>query len=70
MLDGYVTVKEKAKEWGMSVRGLQTLCSSGKIDGAVKFGTVWAIPADAEHPPDGRITTGMYVNWRKKKQGK
>ena len=70
MLDGYVTVKEKAEEWGMSIRALQTLCSDGKIEGAVKFGTVWAIPVDAEHPLDKRIITGKYINWRKKKQSK
>ena len=32
------------------------------------FGNSWydAIPVDAERPVDGRITTGEYINWRKK----
>ena len=66
MIEGYVTVKEKAEEWGVSERTLQAMCSQGRIEGAAKFGKSWAIPADANHPPDGRIITGKYINWRKK----
>ena len=62
-----MTVRETAEKWGVSVRWVQTLCYDGKIEGTVKFGKSWAIPADAEKPTDGRITTGEYRNWRKKK---
>lgn len=41
------------------------LYSTGKIAGAVQFGKSWAIPKDVDKPPDGRITTGEYKNWRK-----
>ena len=65
-MDGYMTIKETAELWGLSPRWIQTLCSDGKIDGAVKFGSVRAIPSDANRPKDSRVTTGEYRNWRKK----
>ena len=67
MIDGYVTVTEMAKKWGLKPRTVQIMCSDGKIDGVTKFGRSWAIPADAEKPTDNRITSGEYRNWRKKK---
>ena len=69
MIDGYVTVKEKAEEWGIAERTLQALCAHGKVEGAAKFGNVWAIPVDTKHPPDGRVVSGKYINWRKKNSG-
>ena len=32
-----------------------------RIEGAVKFGNTWAIPADAEKPKDDRIKSGKYI---------
>ena len=55
-----------AEKWGLSLRRVQIMCSSGEIQGAVKFGWSWAIPEDTDRPSDGRITTGEYRNWRKK----
>lgn len=66
MIDGYTTIKNIAEQWGMTPRWIQTLCSNGKIPGAVKFSRDWAIPINADKPEDGRITTGEYRNWRKK----
>lgn len=65
-MNGFITAKDAAEKWNMSVRNIQNLCAAGKLDGAVKFGNVWAIPEDAEKPQDGRITSGSYKNWRKK----
>lgn len=65
-MKGYLTIKEIAEKWNLTARRVQILCVEGKIPGASKFGKVWAIPEDAEKPADGRITTGAYVNWRKK----
>ena len=31
------------------------------VEGAVKFGNTWAIPADAEKPKDDRIKSGKYI---------
>ena len=64
-MDGYITAKEAAEKWGVSLRAVQAICAEGKIPGASKMANVWIIPADAEYPIDGRIKTGNYVNWRK-----
>ncbi len=66
MLNGYKTANDLAEEWNVTVRQVQMLCASGKIEGVTKFGKSWAIPEDAKKPVDGRNTTGQYKNWRKK----
>lgn len=65
-MKGFITAKDAAEKWNMSVRNIQNLCAAGKLDGAVKFGNAWAIPEDAKKPQDGRIISGSYKNWRKK----
>ena len=47
---GFVQAEELAKRWNVSIRQVQRLCDSGRIDGAVKFGPSWAIPEDTEKP--------------------
>jgi hypothetical protein len=47
---GYVQAEEIAKRWNVSIRQIQTLCKDGRIEGAVKFGTTWAIPENAPKP--------------------
>ena len=64
MIDGYTTVAEVAKKWGLNPRTVQIMCAEGRINGVTKFGNVWAIPIDAEKPTDNRITTGEYKDWR------
>ena len=46
----------------------QTLCSTDRIPGAVKIGSYWAIPIDAEKPKDERIKTGRYIKRRELKK--
>lgn len=65
-MNGFLTVKQVAEKWEMSVRNVQNLCAAGKIDGAVKFGNAWAIPENCEKPADGRIVSGDYKNWRER----
>ena len=65
-MNGFITAKDAAEKWNMSVRNIQNLCAAGKLDGAMKFGNAWAIPEDAKKPQDGRIISGSYKNWRKK----
>ena len=67
MLEGYATVQEMAKKWGLNERTVQTMCETGKIEGLTKFGRSWAIPKDTKKPTDNRVKTGAYKNWRKKK---
>lgn len=56
----YITIKDAAKKWGISIRRAQTLCNEDKIEGAVRFGKAWAIPENAKKPNDKRIKTGKY----------
>lgn len=50
----YISVKEAASKWGISVRRVQALCKQGRIEGLFRLGDVWAIPENAEKPIDGR----------------
>lgn len=68
MINGYMSINEIAKKWNLSPRRVRAMCSEGLIKGAAKLGKSWAIPVDAERPVDGRITTGEYINWRKKNE--
>ncbi len=61
----FYTVNEIAEKWKLTPRWIRMLYSTGKIAGAVQFGKSWAIPKDVDKPPDGRITTCEYKNWRK-----
>lgn len=49
-----ITAKTAAKKWDVSLRNVQDLCRRGRIDGAVRMGRDWLIPANAAHPADGR----------------
>ncbi len=60
-MNEYMTIKEAAEKWDISIRRINTLCNDGRIPGCIKFGVNWAIPADAEKPIDMRIKTGKYV---------
>ena len=68
MIEGYKTVNELAEEWGVNPRTIQTMCSDGRIPGAVKFGRDWAVPADTERPDDKRVVSGKYKDWRKREE--
>lgn len=62
----YLSLRQTAAKWGLSIRRVQTLCSTDRIPGAVKIGSYWAIPADAKKPKDERIRSGKYVKGSKK----
>ena len=57
----YLSISQVAEKWGLSTRRINVLCSEGRISGATKIGSYWAIPADAEKPDDARIKSGRYV---------
>ncbi|MBO5609073.1 MAG: DNA-binding protein [Eubacterium sp.] len=63
---GYTTIQEISKQWGISERRVNVLCSEGRIEGAVKFGNTWAIPEKAEKPADARIKSGKYIKRKEK----
>ncbi len=56
----YMTIQDASEKWGISSRRIQVLCSEGRLQGAVKFGRQWAIPADLDKPADARVKTGKY----------
>lgn len=60
----YLSIKQTAEKWGISVRRVNELCAGERITGAMKVGSYWVIPADAEKPKDERIKSGKYVKAR------
>ena len=57
----YMTIKETAEKWSLSVRRVQTMCNEGMIEGVVKFGDAWAVPKDAVKPIDHRVKSRKYI---------
>ena len=54
----YLTTTEMAKIWGLSSRRIGEACdimdTEGRVDGAIKKGKMWLLPADANKPADAR----------------
>lgn len=42
------------KKWGINERRIRALCSEGRIEGAIKVGKTWLIPAETTKPIDKR----------------
>ena len=57
----YLSISQTSKKWNISARWISDLCKAGRIEGAMKIGSYWAIPANAEKPNDARIKSGRYV---------
>ena len=57
----YLSISQVAVKRRLSTRIINVLCSEGRILGATKIGSYWAIPADAEKPADARVKSGRYV---------
>ncbi|WP_284708075.1 DNA-binding protein [Sporomusa sphaeroides] len=52
----YITAQDAANKWGITVRRVQVFCNEGRIPGALKHASVWAIPKSAEKP--NRLPSG------------
>lgn len=50
----FLTCAELSEKWGISSRRIVCLCNEGRLEGAIKKGKMWLIPADTEKPVDGR----------------
>ncbi len=50
----YMSVREAAAKWEISVRYVQRYCVEGRIEGARKFGRAWAIPVQTPRPANLR----------------
>ena len=57
----YLSLRQTAEKWGLSIRRVQVLCNEKRIPGAKKIGSFWVIPEDAEKPKDQRIKSGKYM---------
>lgn len=58
---GYLSIRQVSEKWGISGRRIQVLCVQGRIPGAAKIGSYWAIPEDVEKPKDERVKSGRYI---------
>ena len=67
-MNDYLTIREVAEKWDLTVRRVQKMCADGLIPGAIKFGKLWAVPKDTERPIDNRVKSGKYRGWRKRKE--
>ncbi len=63
-----MSVAQAAEKWGISMRRVQILLSQGRIPGAVRVGSNWVLPADAEKPSDARIKSGKYIKTKDKEK--
>ena len=52
---GYLTVKQVAEHWGVTVRQVQRLLIKDRIQGAKKLGNTYLIPVAATKPKDLRV---------------
>lgn len=57
----YLSIRQTAEKWGVSTRWVNDLCADGRIPGATKIGSYWAIPDDAQKPRDARVKSGRYI---------
>ena len=46
----FITAKDAAEKWGVSVRRVQILCNQERIKGAYRFGKSWMIPSTSVLP--------------------
>lgn len=51
----YLTTVEMSKKWNITPRRIGVLCSEGRIDGVIKKGKTWLIPANSQKPSDARL---------------
>ncbi|MCR4436716.1 MAG: DNA-binding protein [Clostridiales bacterium] len=52
----YMTAKEAAQKWNITVRRVQILCAQGRIQGAMRLGNMWVLPIGVKKPEDKRYT--------------
>lgn len=58
----YLTTVEMSEIWNISSRRIGVLCADGRIEGVIKKGKTWLIPADAKKPADGRYKSSKKNN--------
>ena len=56
-MEGFMTTKEAAEQWNISMRQVQNHCKNGRIKGVLRAGTIYLIPKDAMKPTYGYLYT-------------
>ncbi len=51
----YLTTVEMSEKWNISARRIGILCAEGRIEGVIKKGKTWLIPAETKKPADARF---------------
>jgi hypothetical protein len=64
----WITAKQAAQEWGITIRRVQVLCDNCQVKGATKLGDIWVIPKGTSKPPDGRTKAAKGVQMKEIKQ--
>lgn len=64
-MNGYITVQEAAKKWGVTPRQVQILCKENKIVGAMRMSRIWIIPEDAKKPTNSKRTSNNKTGGKK-----
>ena len=49
-MNGFMTTKEAAEKWNITIRQVQNHCKNGRIKGVIKAGTNWLIPEGTQRP--------------------
>lgn len=57
----YITVKQASERWSISDRRVRVLCAEGRIEGVVREGRSYLIPADTLKPIDKRSLRGKEI---------
>ncbi len=57
----YIKVSKTAEKWGISARRVRVLCAEGKIDGVIRKGNLYMIPANATKPMDSRMNRSAFL---------
>ncbi len=62
-MEKYIGAKAFAEKCGITERRVRLMCQEGRIEGAVKLGWSWSIPADSPKPFDGRVARQFKTNF-------
>lgn len=57
----YISAKEAAMQWGITVRWVQQCCKNGQIPGATRMGRAWLIPKNAQKPNTSKGQASLYT---------
>ena len=49
-MEEYISIREAAEKWNITIRQVQNHCKSGRITGVMKVGTNWLIPEGTQRP--------------------